>query len=372
MARGKRTAGAGGRGLLVGRIIMNRRGYGFVEAEEGDVYVALRDTAGAMHRDTVAVRVSASRGRRGRSGAVVKVVERANRTVVGRYERHGQIGIVVPADPRIRTEVFVSPRDGVPASDGDIVVARLVAFPTRRTAAQGVIEEVVGREGDPGIDIELIIRQHGLRTRFPPDALAEAAEARVDPDAALEGAGRADLREVFTVTIDPADARDFDDAITLEHVDGAVRLGVHIADVSHYVPWDSAVDREARRRATSVYLVDRVLPMLPEALSNEVCSLNPGEDRLAFSVMMDLSSEGQVESYVLTPSVIRSDRRFDYDTVQSWLDGDLPFPDERSERLLRAFLRVARAIGARRTARGGLDFETAEAKVVLAEDNTTP
>ena len=372
MARKKRMEKARQGGLIVGRISVNRRGYGFVEAEEGDIYVASRDMAGAMHRDVVGVRLTASRGRQGRSGVVAKVIERANETVVGRYERHGRLGIVVPSDPRIRTEVFVPSRDGAGAEDGDIVVARLTAYPSRRNAAQGVVEEVLGAEGEPGLEIEVIIRQHGLRTEFSAEVHAEAAAERLDIDGALKAGGRADLREIFTVTIDPADARDFDDAISIQRIDGRLRLGVHIADVSHYVAWDSAIDREARRRATSVYLVDRVLPMLPEELSNEICSLKPDEDRLAFSVLMDLSADGVVESYELTPSVIRSDRRFDYDSVQSWLDGEAPFPDTESERTLREFLRVARAIGERRVARGGLDFETVEAKVVLAEDNITP
>ncbi len=372
MARKKRESKARKGGLVVGKISVNRRGYGFVDAEEGDIYVAARDIAGAMHADIVGVKVNAERSREGRSGVVVKVLERANTTVVGRYERHGRLGIVVPTDPRIRTEVFVGTRDSSGAEDGDIVVARLTAYPSRRNAAQGVVEEVLGHEGDPGLDIEVIIREHGLATEFPDDAIEEAERTRLDIDAALADDTRTDLRDIFTVTIDPPDARDFDDAISLEHVDGRVRLGVHIADVAHYVPWDSALDVEARKRATSVYLVDRVLPMLPEKISNEVCSLNPDEDRLAFSVIMDLTKDGAVESYRLTRSVIRSDRRFDYDGVQSWLDGEEPFPDERSETLLREFARVTKAIGKRRVARGGLDFETVEAKVILAEDNVTP
>ncbi len=372
MARRKRVEKARKGGSVVGRITINRRGYGFVEAEEGDIYVAGKDTAGAMHGDVVGVRVSSSRSRRGLSGVVQRVIERANTTVVGRFEHHGQVGIVVPSDPRIRTEVFVSARDASGAKAGDVVVARLVSYPSRRHAAQGVVEEVLGKEGEPGLEIEVVIRQHGLRTSFPEEVHAEAAAMRLDMDAQLAAEERADLRDVFTVTIDPPDACDFDDAISIERVDGRIRLGVHIADVSHYVPWDSALDREARRRATSVYLVDRVLPMLPEELSNEICSLNPGQDRLTFSVIMDLSSDAVVESYQLKPSVIRSDRRLDYEGVQSCLDGESPFPDAESERLLRQFARIAKAIGMRRAARGGLDFETVEAEVILAEDNVTP
>ena len=165
------------------------------------------------------------------------------------------------------------------------------------------------------------------------------------------------------------DARDFDDAISIEHSDdGRVVLGVHIADVSHYVPWDSSIDNEARLRATSVYLVDRVLPMLPEELSNGICSLNPAEDRVAFSVDMVLSKDGVVEQSTFYPSVIRSDRRCNYDEVDRWLAGEEPFPDREAELAVREFARIARKIGERRVARGGLDFETVEAKVKLDPD----
>jgi len=368
----KRTRKAREAGLLIGRISMNRKGYGFVEAPEGDVYIAAKDTRGAMHNDIVGARVYKRSGRPGRAGVVEKMIERANETVVGRYERHGAIGVVVPSDARIRHDVFVATPHAGGVSSGDIVVARLTAYPSRTQSAQGVVEEVLGPEDTPGIEIEVIIREHGLRTEFPEPVAEEAAATRLDVDSALSEPARRDVRDWFTVTIDPVDARDFDDAITIERVEGRVRLGVHIADVSHYVPWDSALDQEARKRGTSVYLVDRVLPMLPEELSNGICSLNPGEDRLSFSVVIDLDANASVESYELFPSVMRSDRRFNYDEVQSWLDGAEPFPDAESEALLREFARIADKIGERRVARGGLDFETVEAKVLLAEDNITP
>ena len=371
MTREKRTKKAHRAGLVVGPILMTRRGYGFVGAPEGDVYVARRDMAGAMHRDIVAVRLLPKRGHEGRSGAVARIVERANTTLVGSFERHGGIGIVVPSDSRLRTDVFVHMRDALGANDGDIVVVRLTVYPGRATAAQGVVEEVLGRPDTPGIAIEVIIREHGLETEFSAAAHEHAAGIKLDVDTALGAeADREDIRDWFTITIDPVDARDFDDAITLTRADGRVRLGVHIADVSHYVPWDSAIDNDARRRATSVYLVDRVLPMLPEELSNGICSLNPGEDRLAFSVVMDLDDDAVVQSYRLFPSVMRSDRRFNYDEVETWLDGEAPFPDADSEGVLRDFARIAGAIGRRRIARGGLDFATVEAKVRLAEDGT--
>jgi len=366
VARKKHAPQSRSGGFVVGRITITRRGYGFVESPEGDLYVAARDTGGAMHRDIVAVKPDVKRGRQGRSGRVIRVVERAHETVVGRFERSGSIGTVVPADPRIRTDVLV-PREGIgEARTGDIVVARITMYPSRNNAAQGFIEEVVGREDEPGIRIEMIIREHGLRTEFPEDVEAEASAIELAV-AAEESAGREDIRGRFTFTIDPVDAKDFDDAITIEYVEGLVRLGVHIADVSHYVPWGTPIDEEARLRATSVYLVDRVLPMLPEELSNGICSLNPDVDRLSFTVDMVLTPDAQVQSYRLYPSIMRSDRRFNYDEVQSWLDGAEPFPDAQSEKALRDFARIAHAIAERRIGRGGLDFETVEAKVQLDE-----
>jgi ribonuclease R len=355
-------------GQIVGRISITRRGYGFVESPGGDFYIAARDTAGAMHRDVVAVRPDAKRGRQGRSGVVVRVLERATETVVGRFERHGAIGIVVPADRRIRHEVFIGPRAMGDAQSGDIVVARLTAYPSRNQSAQGFVEEIVGHEGDAGIEIEITIREHGLRTEFPDDALEAAKAIVLDTDNALQAEpDRRDVRETYTFTIDPVDARDFDDAISIEHVDGLTRLSVHIADVSHYVAWDGAIDEEARLRATSVYLVDRVLPMLPEELSNGICSLNPGEDRLSFTIEMDLDGDAVVRGYRAYPSVMRSDRRFNYDEVQRMLDGEEPFPDDAAQLHLRDFAHIAEKIGQARVARGGLDFETVEAKVRLDE-----
>lgn len=358
------------RNLTVGRLAMNRRGFAFVSTPAGDIYVGRRDTGGAMHGDTVAVRIEQKAHRMGRSGEVVQVIERSLTRVVGRFERHGALGIVVPTDARIVGDLFVDlkAKVGPTPQPNDIVVARITRYATQRDAMQGVIEEVLGPADAPGVDIEIVIREHGLHTEFPPEVDTEAEELVQGIDAEL-AAGRRDIRDLFTVTIDPADAKDFDDAISLERIDGRWRLWVHIADVSHYVPWGSAIDNEAVQRATSVYLVDRVLPMLPEKLSNEICSLNPSVERLCFTVEMDLDRNAHVEAYRLYPSVIRSDRRFDYGQVQDWLDGG-GFPDAESERLLVEFRRVAEALSKQRIARGGLDFETVEAKIRLADDGT--
>jgi ribonuclease R len=351
----------GERGLIVGRISITKRGYGFVDFPGGDVYVGARDTAGSMHGDIVAARLTRGDGR-GRSGEVVRVVTRAVTEVVGRFERQGKVGIIMPSDRRIRAMFFVSGEAIGEARTGDVVVGRITRYPTSRDQGQAAVSEVLGKEGAPGVDIEIVIREHGLRTAFP--AEVEAAAHEIPEEVGEPEAGRRDVRDLFTVTIDPTDARDFDDAISLERVGKGWRLGVHIADVSHYVPWDTVIDQEARQRTTSVYLVDRVLPMLPERLSNGTCSLKPDVDRFAFTVMMDLDRTGLVERYELFPSTMRSDRRLTYDQVDEWL-GDGAFPDEQTKELLLGFRDVAASIGKRRIARGGLDFETVEPKVWL-------
>jgi len=369
--KSKKSVQARRSGQIIGKITMTRRGYGFVDAQDGDFYVSARDTAGAMHGDIVVVRPDTNRGKQGRSGVVVRVLERAVSQVVGRFEKHGSIGIVIPADRRIRHDVFVASNATGDAKTGDIVVARIIGYPSRNQSAQGVVEEIVGREGDADIEIEIVIREHGLRTDFPDDVLRSAEAITLDVTAALaREPERRDIRDRFTFTIDPVDARDFDDAISIDRTDGLLRLGVHIADVSHYVPWDSVIDEEARLRATSVYLVDRVLPMLPEKLSNEICSLNPDEDRLSFTVDMWLDDNAVIQRYELFGSAMRSDRRFNYGQVQRMLEGDEPFTDRESELALKDFARIAQRIQDRRVARGGLDFETVEAKVRLAEDGT--
>ena len=345
---------------------MTRRGYGFVTTPEGDFFIPGKAIGGAFHGDTVEVIPDAVRTGRGRSGSITRVLERARSSVVGYYERSGSLGVVIPTDTRIRHDIFVSARD-TEATTGDIVLARITEYPTRETSAQGYVEEILGRHDDPDIGVEIIIREHGLETTFSDAALEEAESIKVDIDYALRDPYRRDIRDRLTFTIDPEDARDFDDAISIERIEGRLRLGVHIADVSHYVPWDSSIDTDARRRATSVYLVDRVLPMLPEKLSNEVCSLVPGEDRVTFTVDMWVDKDGGVEVDALYGSVIRSDRRFDYEEVQRMIDGDLPFPSRDLELALRDFAATAERLSKRRTARGALDFETVEAKVRLSE-----
>lgn len=353
----------GVRGELSGRISVNPRGYGFVATSAGDVYVAGRDMRGAMHGDTVTVRLHQRTRGLGQAGEVLRVEERANDRIVGRFEKQGRMAIVTPTDRRVQGEVFVGKAGFAGAVTGRIVVVRVLQFASPGHAAQGVVEEVLGLETDPGVDIEIVIREHGLRTAFPEKV--ETAAAAIPDTVGAPEAGRVDLRELLTVTIDPVDARDFDDAISLERHEGGWRLWVHIADVSHYVEWGSPIDEEAVQRATSVYLVDRVLPMLPERLSNGICSLNPGVDRFTMTVEFDLDKAGEVRAYRLYPSVIRSDHRLDYEAVEQMLERGQGWPDAETRTLLTEFRVCAAALGKRRLDRGGLDFESVEPKVWL-------
>lgn len=217
--------------------------------------------------------------------------------------------MVVAQDPRVRHDLFITDGRLEGAQDGDVVLARITSYPDRHQPMQGYIVEVLGAADAPGMDVDIIIHNLDLPTKFSPQALEQAESIEVDVEAALAEHGRHDLRMRDIFTIDPADAKDFDDAISLDEADGMLRLGVHIADVSHYVGWDSHIDICARDRATSVYLVDRVLPMLPEKLSNDVCSLRPGTDRLTMTCDMYLDQAGTVKRYEIYPSVICSKRR---------------------------------------------------------------
>ena len=356
--------------LPLGTVEVSHSGYGFVETQEGSFYIPKNRMGGAMHGDTVEVRPSRTQRQPGhnRQASVVRVHRRANEYVPGVLKIEEPLAAVLPSDPRLQHDIFVTLDECPAARDGDVVLARMTTYPDRRTAAQGYVVEVLGREDEPGIDIDMIVHTAGLPTEFSPQALEQAGKLTVDIEGALAEQGRRDLRQRDIFTIDPADAKDFDDAISLDHVEGLVRLGVHIADVSSYVEWDSSIDICARDRATSVYLVDRVLPMLPEELSNDICSLRPGQDRRAMTCDLFLDNAAQVVRYDIYPSVICSKRRFNYGEVQGILDaraaggGADPYAAKLAE-----FDAIAKQLLARRERAGALDFDSEEAKPVLDE-----
>ena len=348
-----------------------------MQTPEGEFFVPRKSTRGAFPGDIVEVApVKRSNAReQGRSrGAghkriarVVRVVERAHDELIGYFHRAEPFGVVVPVDPLITHDIFTPLADAPDVADGAVVRVAITTFPDRNTAATGQIVEVLGAEDDERIAVDLIVARNKLETSFSEGSLAQASGAKVDADDALDH-GYRDERERFVFTVDPVDARDFDDAISLEECTlpngkRGWQLGVHIADVSHYVPWNSSIDLDARRRATSVYLVDRVIPMLPEKLSNDVCSLRPNEDRRVMTVDMLVDAAGDVLEVDAHPALIRSKVRLTYDEAQELLDsGEGHLADT-----LRNLSALAKARERRREAAGGLDFDTVEARVRLDE-----
>lgn len=363
-----------------------------VETAEGVYRLGSRSMREAMPGDRVYV--SLHRGKGGARRAVVEhVIDRAVAAIVGVFELAGPLGAVRPLDARIKQDFFVLPADDSPrrlgVEPGDIVSARIVDYPSRTESGVVTLERRIGDANEPSLGIECIMARYGLVDGYPQAAVDEAASLAVDVEGALADPLRRDVRDRFAITIDPVDARDFDDAISVARtVRGGWMLGVHIADVSHYVDWESAIDLEARRRSTSVYLADRVLPMLPEHLCNDLCSLRPDEDRLAFTVDIELDAQGRVRTYEPYPSVIRSRVRMDYGAADALLregepDGAALDAAERGRAELaveaarangvdlRAFLRnadaLARARREIRRKRGSIDFDTPEVHVLLDE-----
>lgn len=363
-----------------------------VETAEGVYRLGSRSMREAMPGDRVYV--SLHRGKGGARRAVVEhVIDRAVAAIVGVFEPAGPLGAVRPLDARIKQDFFVLPADDSPrrlgVEPGDIVSARIVDYPSRTESGVVTLERRIGDANEPSLGIECVMARYGLVDGYPQAAIDEAASLAVDVEGALADPLRRDIRDRFAITIDPVDARDFDDAISVARtVRGGWMLGVHIADVSHYVDWESAIDLEARRRSTSVYLADRVLPMLPERLCNDLCSLRPDEDRLAFTVDIELDAQGRVRTYEPYPSVIRSRVRMDYGAADALLregepDGaaldaaargraELAVEAARANGVdLRAFLRnadaLARARREIRRKRGSIDFDTLEVHVLLDE-----
>jgi ribonuclease R len=355
--------------LLVGRLQVTRAGHGFVvpdapEAGRGDVFIPAAQLGNAYHGDRVVARIERRRRGRNPEGAIVRVLERARSQIVGVYRRSGRYGFMVPEAGTLRRDVFVPPGNEDGARDGALAVARIVDWGSDQHDPVGEITKVLGRPGEPGVDVLAIVHAHELRSDFAGDILAEARKlARFKGQPDLDE--RTDFRKLLTFTIDPSDAKDHDDAVSIERIrEGRWRVGVHIADVSHFVGEGSAIDQEAFERGTSVYLVDRVLPMLPEILSGDLCSLKPGEDRLTLSLMLEMDDGARVRSTRLVAGVIRSRYALSYEEAQDILDRK-----RRANADLRGALRALRDLAAklraRRQARGGLDFDLPEARVVV-------
>ncbi len=381
--------------LFTGRIVLHRDGYGFVVPDtplgiEGDLYVNPDNTADAMHGDRVLARVDRRRPDGRAEGHVVEITGRAHPTVVGIFHYRGRGGVVAPLDPRVALEVVVPPGDELPSHlrpsademvrrpqpfarrpelEGAAVNVELTRFPRAGLRAAGRVTEILGKPDEPGVDVEIIVRKHQLPHVFPDEVLAEAREV---PQAVSSGVleAREDFRTLPIVTIDGEKARDFDDAVYVDRLPGGgFQLQVHIADVAHYVLRGAPLDREARVRGTSVYFPARVIPMLPHELSNGICSLNPHEDRLVMSVVMDLDAAGNVTASRFTPGVIRSAERMTYTNVNRVLEGD-PEMTARYAALAPRFhlmKQLALILNARRQKRGAIDFDLPEPVVEYDE-----
>jgi len=366
---GDRWAVAARAGLVAGRLAMNPAGFGFVQPDDPaleDVHVAARAVGEAMHGDRVLVRVGRV-GRGGRaSGRIVRVLARGLETLLAVYRPGRGGGVLIPQDARITTPIVVTRGHDGGAREGDLVLARLVAGPEHDRPAEAHIEQVLGPADDPRVQTEAVIRAHGLPLDFP--APVVTAARRLPRLSAADLRDRTDLRALPLVTIDGENARDFDDAILVEPLRAGFRLTVAVADVAHYVPEDGPIDREARARGTSVYFPDRVVPMLPEALSNDLCSLRGGEDRLVQAVRIEFDTAGCPRGAEFLDAVMCSAARLTYTEVRQALEdhdastraalGALVEPLEHAERLAAALL-------ARRRARGAIDFDLPEAEILL-------
>lgn len=374
------------------------RGFGFVLIPgEEDIFIPERETAGAFHGDTVRVRITESGSEtKRREGTITQIVKRGTTHLVGVYERNKNCGFVIPDNPKFGNDIYIAKEHSKGAVNGHKVYVKLLHYGNAKRNPEGRIVEILGHINDPASDVKTVLKTYALEPEFPEEVMAEA-ETMPEEVAEGEKHGRMDIRELFTVTIDGEDAKDLDDAITLERTADGYRLGVHIADVTHYVREGSPLDACALRRGTSVYLIDRVIPMLPHRLSNGICSLNAGVDRLALSCFMDVDAAGNITGHHIAETLINVTRRMSYTEVAHILkvmqDNTQKIPEEGMEtekaqeapeqdaeaeksrllseygELVPMFLlmkELADLLRAKRRQRGAVDFDFAESKITLA------
>lgn len=361
-------------GLVAGRFQLTSKGFGFVipdnKGDKPDVFIPPRSLNGAMNNDRVLARINNDAHGKKPEGEILRIIVHANNKVVGIFHQTGDFAFVTPDDKRIGQDVYVMRKHFNGAKDGQKVVVEITEWPQEHRKAEGRVSEILGNIGDVGLEILSIIKQNDLPLQFP-DEVLEAARKVPKTIKKSELAGRRDLRERTVVTVDGEDAKDLDDAVYVEQLGkNEYLLGVYIADVSYYVTEDSTLDKEARERGTSVYLVDRVLPMLPERLSNGICSLNAGEDRLSMACEMHIDSLGTVLSYEIFPAVINVRHRLSYNIVRAILAGDSAMC-ERYEDILPMVARMdilRQILHDKRARRGAVDFELPEQKVILDEN----
>ena len=357
---------------LTGVFSSTQKGFGFVtvEGEAEDIFIPAGETADALHGDTVSVIVvrESSDGKR-REGKILSVLQRGLVEVVGTYEDNGNYGFVIPDEKKLLSDIFVAGKDSMGAVNGHKVLVHLESYGDEKHNPEGRVTKILGHINDPGTDILSVVAAAGIPMEYPGEVMEEVQKLpdRIDP---ADLTGRKDLRELLTVTIDGEESKDLDDAVSLSVENGIYHLGVHIADVSQYVKEGSALDAEALNRGTSVYLVDRVIPMLPHKLSNGLCSLNEGEDRLALSCLMDIDIEGNVIGHEICESVIRSDHRMTYTSVAKILEAKDPAESETYASLvpmLKDMDCLAKLLREKRHRRGAIDFDFPESRVLVDE-----
>ena len=361
-------------GYFVGKFVSHRKGFGFVESDEEytqDLFIPISEINGAMHNDRVMAEiVTPATDEKRAEGKIVKIIEREVTKIVGTFQPSKSFGFVVPDDKKFNKDIYIPKRFFSGARENDKVVCQITVWPKEDRKPEGKIIEVLGQKGLKEVEIHSIIRAHGLPEEFPKKVMEEADYVAVSiPQEEIDR--RVDLRDLKIFTIDGDDAKDLDDAISIEKLDnGNFKLGVHIADVTHYVREKSKLDKEALKRATSVYLVDTVIPMLPKKLSNGVCSLNPYEDKLTLSVFMEINHKGEVVKYDICESIIDSKARMTYTDVSDILENDDEILKEKYSDLVEEFKDaevLAKILMNRRTKRGSIDFDFPEAKIMLNE-----
>lgn len=366
--RGKYSKGEEGGGL-VGTFISHPKGFGFVEIEgrSEDLYIPESGVNGAFHQDQVQVELLKGQGGRRQEARIVKILSHGLTKVVGTYQKSKSFGFVIPDLEKISTDIYIPAEGSKGAVTGHKVVVELTDYGDDKHKPEGRITEILGHVNDPGVDILSIVKGYDLPVEFE-EKLLNQAERVGKPVSEADMAGRRDLRSRQMVTIDGEDAKDLDDAVSLTREGENYCLGVHIADVSNYVQENSALDREALNRGTSVYLVDRVIPMLPHTLSNGICSLNQGEDRLALSCLMKVNKKGEVVSYEIAETVICVDRRMSYTAVRKILEEGDPELIQEYEELVPMFQdmqELAAILRKKRRQRGSIDFDFPESKIIL-------
>ena len=358
---------------LVGTFESTSRGFGFVvvDGQDDDIFVKASDTKDAFYHDKVKVVITAQKnGDRRREGKIIEILDHEVKTLVGTYQKNKNFGFVVPDNQKIGCDIFVSKEHEIGAVTGSKVVVKISSYGSARKNPEGKIIEVIGHMDDPGTDILSIVKAYDLPEEFP-DSVKKELKGIPDEVDGNDIAGRTDLRDVVMVTIDGEDSKDLDDAVSLTKENDIYHLGVHIADVSHYVKEDSPLDKEALKRGTSVYLVDRVIPMIPHQLSNGICSLNEGCDRLALSCLMDIDMKGNIIGHKICESVINVNRRMTYTSVKKILeDNDKEECAKYSELvdMFKLMQECADILRKKRFKRGSIDFDFPESKIILDKD----